>query len=199
MKVQYRIARTDDLDVLADLMELSSGGIIEFLLDGLFANTPRKEVIKLALGEPESTLYYENYLVAEIDGAVIGAANFYPAHEHGVPEIMRAFIPKERIEHLSSYVNSRVENSLYIHTLSVFPSHRFSAAGLGLFKCCEKIAAEMGCHCLSAHVWKDNLPVVSALKRGGFEEVEEIDVQPHELLPHTGGMVLMRGQELKER
>ena len=198
MKIDYRIARAEDIDSITDYMEMASGGITEFLLKDLISNFSPKDLIKLALNDENTPYYYANVIVAEVNNKIVGATNFYPADQHGVPDIMLSFIPTDRIEILAPFLNSRVDNSLYIHTLAVHPDYRQTAIAMDLCKCCEAIALESGYEYISAHVWTDNAPVVTALKIAGFTVVEEIDIKPHPLLPHNNGMVLMKSQNLNE-
>jgi ribosomal protein S18 acetylase RimI-like enzyme len=199
MEMTYRIARADDLKVLTKLVDLAAGGIMDFLLQGVFGKNSAKKVFELALVDEESSLFYENFVLAEISDQVIGAANFYPSEQHRVSQMMEAYIPKDRIDHLFNYLNSRVDDSLYIHTLSVLPEYRKTLAAPEIFTYCEKLARSMNFNCLSAHVWRDNTPVYIALKHAGFEVVAEINIKPHRLLPHEGGMLLMRGQQLTQK
>lgn len=198
MNINYRIAQADDIDSITDYMEMASGGITEFLLKDLISNVSPKELIKLALNDDNTPYYYTNVIVAEVDNKIVGATNFYPADQHGVPDIMLSFIPKDRIETLEPFLNSHVDNSLYIHTLAVHPDYRQTAIAMDLCKCCEAIALEAGYEYISAHVWADNTPVVYALKIAGFSVVEQIDIKPHPLLPHNNGMLLLKSQNLNE-
>lgn len=196
MTISYRYATADDVDKIAELTVIAAGGISEFMLDGLFPKTSAQELLKLAILNEKNPMYYANTLVAEQEGGVIAATNFYPAKEHGVPALMKAFIPPERINHMKNFYESRVDNSLYVHTMSVLPEYRHTSAAMDLMKALKKIAFEKKLKFLSAHVWADNKPVVMALKLAQFEVIENIAVARHELLPHDGGMLLMKSQEL---
>ncbi len=193
-----RLANPDDLTDLVEMVEIASGGIVDFLLDGLVCDESQIELLMSSFLDPESNMFYENFIIAEEDGKTVGSANYYPFNQHGVIEAAKAFIPEERLVHLGGYLNSVVEDSLYIHTMAVLEQERYKSAAIALYFYCQEIAKELGFNYLSAHVWKGNKKVVTTLRSLGFEIIEEVDIEDHELFQYKGGMYLFRSKKLEE-
>jgi ribosomal protein S18 acetylase RimI-like enzyme len=197
MTITYRQANADDADIIAELTVMTAGGISDYMLNNLFPNTSTEEMLKLAILDEDNAMCYDNTLIAEEDGKVVGATNYYPATDHVIPEIMRAFIPQERLDHMENFYGTRIEDSLYIHTLAVIPEYRNTPTALDLCHLLEDVAKEKGLKYLSAHVWADNKPVVTALTFAGFKVDRNVEVKRHELLPHDDGMLLMKSPEIQ--
>ena len=134
-------------------------------------------------------------MVAELNDKIIGAANYYPAELHCLPDIMRSHISKEKLDLILSYFNSKLDDSMYIHTLAVDPNYRHTSCAVILGKKIEIIAKQQKKKCLSAHVWQDNTPVLLGLKIAGFKKIQDIHIPYHAELPHKGGMALLKGPD----
>ncbi|MCH9643837.1 MAG: GNAT family N-acetyltransferase [Gammaproteobacteria bacterium] len=197
MSITYRQANADDADIIAELTVMTAGGISDFMLNDLFPDTTTEEMLKLAILDEDNPMCYNNTLLAVENDKIIGATNYYPASQHLVPEIMRAFIPQERLDHMKNFYETRIDDSLYIHTLAVLPEYRNTPAALDMCHLLEGIAKEKNLKYLSAHVWADNTPVVTALKFAGFQVDRNVEVKRHELLPHDDGMLLMKSPEIQ--
>ena len=197
MSITFRQATADDADIIAELTVMTAGGISDYMLNELFPNTTTEEMLKLAILDEDNPMCYNNTLIAEENGKVIAATNYYPSSQHVVPEIMKAFIPQERLDHMKNFYDTRIEDSLYIHTLAVLPEYRNTSAALDLCHLLEGVAKEKHLKYLSAHVWADNTPVVTALTFAGFKVDRKVEVKRHELLPHDDGMLLMKSPEIQ--
>lgn len=187
-----RFAGVDDIQHIVKFVEMASGGITEFLVEDLVGEMTSSDLIEMILNDEATPLYYENFLVAENNGKIIAAANFYSAEEHQLSEVMRTFVEEDKLKIIEPYLNSRVPNSMYIHTLSVDPSYRHIIVGFNLCGKIEKIAQEKGFKSLSAHVWRGNKLVLNALKLLGFKDVEYLSIPNHPLFEYEGGMVLLK-------
>lgn len=195
MSIVVRPAILSDVSAMIPLIKMASGGLSEFLLDDIVTDVPADFFIEMALTDENTTYYYPHLMVAESAQTIIGASNYYPAELHGLPDIMRSFITKEKLDILQPYFNSRVEQSLYINTLAILPEYRHTACGLILAKKIEQVAREKNRRCLSAHVWVGHTELHSAMKMAGYEEVEHLDIT-HPGLFYEGGMVLLKGPDL---
>lgn len=199
MSIIIRPARLCDIEVIAPYIQMASGGISEFLLTDLVPGMSVSDLIEMALTDENTTYYYQNFLVAECEKKIVAAGNYYPAEAHGLPDIMRSFIAREKLDVIQPYMRSSIKHSMYVNTLAVAPEYRNTFCGLLLAKGIERIAKERGMRCLSAHVWRDNTLVYNGLKMAGFEKVETIDIIEHPDLPHKGGMVLLKGPDFIPR
>ena len=196
MAIEYREARADDTNAIAELMEIAAGGLSDFLLTNLILGMNPRELVEAALTDENTPFHFSNIIVAEDAGNVVGAVNFYPANQHGVPDIMRSIVPAKRLAVFEPFYNSKVPDSFYIHALAVSPKYRQSSIAIDLFKFCKEMATTSGYEYMSAHVWADNTSVVNILKMAGFSEVERIHIKPHKLLPYKKGMVLLKSKPL---
>jgi len=187
-----RSARIDDIQHIVKFVEMASGGITHFLVEDLVEEMTSADLIEMILNDETTPLYYENFLVAEDDGKIVAASNFYSAEEHQLSEIMATFIAEEKLKVIEPYLNSRIPNSLYIHTLSVLPSYRHITVGFNLCRKIEKIAQEKSFGSLSAHVWNGNKLVLNALKLLGFVAIQHLNIPNHPLFEYEGGMVLLK-------
>ena len=195
MSITIRPAKLDDIEAIVPYIQMASGGITEFLLQNLVEGMSVSDLIEIALTDENTTYHYRHILLAEYEGSIIAASNFYPSEHHGVPEILRSYIPKEKLNHIAPYFTSTVDASLYIHTLAVAPEYRHTSCGVILGKAIEDIAKKQKKQCLSAHVWKDNTLVIQGLKMAGFKTAQRINIPYHPNLPHNGGMVLLKGPD----
>ena len=118
MSIIVRPAREDDIEFIVPFIKMASGGISEFLLTDAVKGVSVDELIEMALTDENTTYYYENILVAEYHQRIIGASNYYPAEQHCLPDIMRSFLSKEKLDIIQPYMNSHVNESMYVHTLA---------------------------------------------------------------------------------
>ena len=195
MSITIRQARLEDIEAIAPFVQIAGGGIAEYLLTDLIPGLSINETIEMALMDENTTYFYQHFLVAECKQTIIGASNYYPAEQHCLPDIMRSMISKDKLDRIEPYISSKVDHSMYIHTLAVAPAYRYTSCGLALGKKIEQIAKENHYQCLSAHDWRDNKPVYLGLKMAGFKEVQHIPIAEHPDLPYQGGMVLLKGPD----
>jgi ribosomal protein S18 acetylase RimI-like enzyme len=197
--IDYREARSDDIDAIAELMHLAAGGISDFLLSKLVLGLSVTKLIAIALRDDQANFHFSNILVAEMDGKVVGVVHFYPANEHAIPDVMRTFVPKKRLAVFEAFYASKVKDSFYIHAIAVHPKFRNFSIDTDLFKFCKDMAIASGYDYLSAHVWQGNKISLNNLKMAGFVEIEKIAIEPHKLLPYKKGMVLLKSRKLVAR
>ena len=191
MQIITRPAKLRDVDAIIPFIKMASGGLSEFLLGDIIADVSPDTFIEMALTDENTTYHYHYMMVAESDHKIIAAANYYPAELHGLPDIMRSFIAKEKLEIIQPYLDSRVDGSMYINTLAVDEAYQNTACGLILGKRIEQVAREKHHWCLSAHVWVENTVLYQNMLKSGFKEVEHVSVE-HPSLQYQGGMVLLR-------
>ena len=192
MNVSYRSGRTDDCPVLAKLVNIASEGVIDFLFHGLIPEMTPDQMVAHNLSSDSSHYSYKNAIVAEYKNDPIGVSLSYPSHFHQITEEMKYFLPEDRLEHFRSFYTSRIEDSLFLNALCVDDDFRRKGIGAELISLTKKKAKKFGFAALSLMVLADNKDAQRLYKRCGFEVEENVDLKPHELIPHEGGCLLMK-------
>jgi ribosomal protein S18 acetylase RimI-like enzyme len=192
MNISYRTGRKEDCPKLAELVYIASDGVVEFLFHDLIDGINPVQMVAHNLEKDMEYYTYKNTIVAEEGSHVIGLSFYYPAQYHVISDEMKSFFPADRIEHLKHILSGRVENSLYIDTLCVDESFRRNGIGGELISLTRRKAVEQGFDSLSLIALADNTSAHRLYFRCGFEIVSDIEMEPHELIPHEGGAYLMR-------
>ena len=105
---------------------------------------------------------------------------------------MKSFFPEDRLEHLSHFFSSRIENSWYLDAVCVGESHRRNGIGEKLILLTRDKAIENGYNTLSLIVFADNTLAIPVYKRTGFEIVQKFELKENEFIKHKGGCFLMK-------
>nr|WP_277348892.1 GNAT family N-acetyltransferase [Sneathiella limimaris] len=105
---------------------------------------------------------------------------------------MQMFVDQEKLDAVRSLYTKKIPRSFYIHALSVDDSVKGRGGGKALIDIAKEIAVDEGLDNLSLHVWRDNEPARILYQKTGFQEVEDIPMTRHDLLPHDGGMILLK-------
>lgn len=191
MTINYRAGVPDDAYQIAELLHVASGGMSDFLLHNVLPNCEILDLIALGVTDKSATISYTNTLVAENKDTILGILNYYPVHEHKIPDIMTSFIPADRIEHLAPFFNNVVPESMYLHALAVKEGRGAMSIGTMLILQVMDIAKKLGLARLSAHVWANNSRVLNVLLRKGFQVYDQILFPTHPLLPDRNEMYLL--------
>jgi ribosomal protein S18 acetylase RimI-like enzyme len=191
MDILYRIGKPEDSLKIAEGIERASGGIVEFLFHGLLGSYTPTEVMANSLQEKQGSDSYENAIVAEYQGNIIGVVYSYPAKFHGITDNTRSFFPTDRLAFLGEFYNSRVENSWFLDSIFVDEQFRGEGIGSNLIELTKQKAREQGYKQLSLMVMADNIVARRTYEKNNFRIVKHIDVQEHELIPHKGGIYLL--------
>jgi hypothetical protein len=197
MSITVRPASLSDVSDIVPFLKISSGGMSDFLLMHLIPNMSVDDLIEMALTDENTTYYYPQFIVAEENNRIVGAAHFYSSDRHGLPDLMRSMIPKDKLDRLAPYFSSSVPNSMYIHAMATAESHRRSLCGLLMGKKIETIAKIENKTCLSAHVWRENKLVYTGLQIAGFRAVESFLLPTEPPFIYHSPMVLMKGPEFR--
>ena len=192
MNITYRTGRKEDCPKLAELVYIASDGVVEFLFHDLIAGVSPIQMVTHNLEKDTGYYTYKNTFVAEDDSGVIGVSFYYPAQYHVISDEMRSFFPADRIEHLEHILSGRVDDSLYIDTLCVDENFRGNGIGQELISLTRQNAVDQGFDSLSLIALADNTDAHRLYFRCGFEIVSNVEMEPHELIPHEGGAYLMR-------
>jgi ribosomal protein S18 acetylase RimI-like enzyme len=192
MEISYRIGRKEDCAALADLVNIASEGVIEYLFHDLIPDMTPIQMVAHNLSNEDSYYSYKNAIVAEHNQTPIGVSLSYSSSFHQITEEMRNFLPEDRLEHFKSFYASRVENSLFLNALCVNDQFRGKGIGTQLISLTEKKARDDGFNAVSLIVLADNTDAQRLYARCGFKTVKAVELNSHDLIPHEGGCLLMK-------
>ena len=192
MGITYRDGRKEDCAMLAEFVSTAAGGVIDFLFHELIPGMTPLEIERKSLENADMPRSYENSIVAESGGRLVGAALSIPSSHHRITKDMQAFFPADRLAHMAHFFSTRVEDSLLLDALCVAEETRGQGVGTRLIALTRQKAVNEGFRLLSLVVFADNINARRLYGHCGFEVVEKIELNPHALIPHEGGCFLMR-------
>ncbi len=191
MDIVYRKGRLDDCYKIAKGIDLASGGIVEFLFHDLLKDRTAVQVMAESLANEEGYESYNNAIVAEYEGHIIGIVYSYPAKFHGISDETRKIFPSDRLELLADFFASRVEDSLFLDSIYVDETFRGQGVGSKLIKLTKQKAKENGYSKLSLMVMHENKVARQTYERNHFQIVKHINVNDHKLIRNKGGIYLL--------
>ncbi len=191
MSLKFRPAEKEDCTKLAELINIASSGIMEYLFHDLVPGTTLVQVVAHNLESEDSPYSYRSAVVAEEENDVIGIALSFPSSYHKIMNTMRNYFPADRLEHLRQFYASRIENSWLLDALCVIESHRRQGIGEKLISLTKEKAIENRCRTLSLITFADNDLAIPFYKRTGFEIVERVELRGNDFIKHEGGCLLM--------
>jgi len=192
MNIIYRNAEPEDCPKIAELIDLASGGIIGFLYHDLFPGLEPVEVLARGLEMGRYPYNYTTTMVAEVNGEIAGISHSYPSRYHLITDKIRESFPQDRVSHLEDFFGARIENSWFLESLGVFPVFQGKGIGSHLLEMTMEKARQEGYPSICLLVFADNRDAIRLYRKKGFEEVRKVKVDTHELIPHTGGCILMK-------
>ena len=105
---------------------------------------------------------------------------------------MRSFFPADRLEHLSAFYSSHVENTWFLDDLCVIESHRRRGIGEKLISLTKGKAVENGYNALSLIVFADNALAIPLYEHTGFKVVQKVELRGNDFIKHNDGCLLMK-------
>jgi ribosomal protein S18 acetylase RimI-like enzyme len=188
---RFRTATKEDRYELARLFRIASGGVADYMWSRLAPKYPGLTPLEIGarrFAREEGNFSYKNCVVAEQDGAVIGMLFTFPiedgqqADDEPADPILKPF---EELE---------IPGSFYICALALLPSFRGRGLGTKMLSIARKQARERGFGTLSLLVFEQNEGAVRLYERNGFEVAGRAPVVTHELIDHTGDVLLMASE-----
>lgn len=192
MTFKYRPAEKEDSAKLAELINIASDGVVEYLFHDLIPGMTPVQVVAHNLENDNYPHSYRSAVVAAEETDVIGMALSYPSSYHKITDEMRGFFPADRLENFSHFYSSRVENSWFLDALCVIEIHRRRGIGEKLISLTKEKAVENGYSALSLIVFADNALAIPVYKRTGFEIVQKVELRGNEFIKHKDGCLLMK-------
>ena len=177
---------------MAELINIASGGVVEFLFHDLMPELTPQQIIAHNLESDQGYYTYKNAIVAETEDRVVGVALSFPALFHEITPEMRQYFPKDRLDHLTKFYAARVDDSLLLNALCVDQKRRRNGIGGKLISLTKKKAKQSGFKIVSLIVFADNTEALSVYHRHGFEVFAPVQLNSDERIPHEGGCLLMK-------
>lgn len=192
MGIKYRPGAKRDSGKLAELINIASDGVVEYLFHDLVPGMTPTEVVAHSLENDNYPHSYKSAVVAAEGADLIGVALSYPSAYHKITDEMRGFLPGDRLAHFKHFFSSRIENSWYLDSLCVVESHRKRGVGERLISLTKEKAVESGYHALSLIVFAENTLAIPLYKRTGFEIVQKVELGKNKFIEYEGGCLLMK-------
>jgi ribosomal protein S18 acetylase RimI-like enzyme len=185
-----RPARKDDTANIAELFEISSDGVANYVWSTLQADYPGLPL--LAIGklryERENTAFsFQNCLIAEDQGEVCGMMHAYVVD--APKEATPATEPVDPV--LRPYGELEAPGTLYIAGLALRAGFRSRGIGKRLLEAARERARALGVREISLLCFAGNTGARRFYERAGFVVVDWRPVVPHPMIRHTGDVLLM--------
>ncbi len=180
-EVTIRSGRPQDSATIAQLYLIASDGLVEYVWS-LIAE-PGESAIEAGIrgyAREGDTFSYQNCILAELGGTVVGMA-------HGFP--MDADPPAELAEDpvLRPYMELQDHGSLYLSGIALFPDHRNRGIGSRLMAAIEDQARALALPRVSLICFERNESGMRFYRRLGFAEIDRRAIVPHPMLHVTDG------------
>jgi ribosomal protein S18 acetylase RimI-like enzyme len=185
---RFRTATREDRYELARLFRIASGGVADYMWSRLAPKYPGLTPLEIGarrFAREEGNFSYKNCVVAEQDGAVIGMLFTFPIEDGREADDG----PTDPI--LKPYEELEIPGSFYICALVLLPAFRGRGAGTKMLSIARKHAHQRGFGTISLLVFEQNGGAVRLYERNGFKVAGRAPVVPHELIDHTGDVLLM--------
>ncbi|BBP76592.1 GNAT family N-acetyltransferase [Pseudomonas gingeri NCPPB 3146 = LMG 5327] len=185
MTVTFRPALRTDAREIARLFQISSEGAADYI----WSRIAEEGESLLDVGERRYRregveFSYENCLMAEAGGQVIGMLHSYPMlHD---PDPAPATDPV-----LAPYADLEIPDTLYISSLALHEGWRNQGLGARFLALARQRCAALGLKGLSLIDYAMNSGACRFYTRHGFRIVGECQVVPHPLIRVTGAAYLM--------
>jgi len=187
----FRAATKEDRYELARLFRIASGGVADYMWSRLAPKYPGLTPLEIGArryAREEGNFSYKNCVVAEQDGAVIGMLFTFPIGDGREADDE----PADPI--LKPYEELEIVGSFYICALALFPGFRGRGVGTKMLSIAREQAHQRGFGTLSLLVFEQNEGALRLYERNGFEVAGRAQVAPHELIDHTGDVLLMASE-----
>ena len=183
-KPEFRPARKEDCYEIAQLYQISSDGVADYIWSQLAEDGEDLLRVGEARYQREDTNFsYQNCTIAEYEGKIAGMLVAYPMHVD----------PDEEVDDpvLKPYATLEEDESLYVCSVSLYPEYRGRGWGRELMTVAEQKAKELGLGKISLIVFDDNVPAKTLYEKLGYLEKARAQVYPHPMIVHEGVALLL--------
>jgi ribosomal protein S18 acetylase RimI-like enzyme len=186
-----RPARKDESRLIAELFEISSDGVANYVWSTLQSTYPGLPLLEIGRRryEREGTAFsYQNCLMAEEQGRVLGML-----HAYVVEAAKEAESEPEPVDPvLRPYSELEAPGTLYIAAIAVWPDCRGRGVGTRLLEAARERAQGLRLRELSLLCFAGNTGARRLYDRAGFVVVDWRPVVPHATIRYTGDVLLMQ-------
>lgn len=188
-----RPARVADAGAIARMFLVSSDGLAAYIWGLLAApGEALEEVGTRRYARSGVAFSFENALVAEEDGAVIGMA-----HAFAIAAGPRDAPTEEPDPVLRPYAELEAPGSLYLAGLAVEPGWRGQGLGARLMDATEARADALGLDRVSLICFEANEGAMRFYRRRGYAETDRRALVPHPTLRYASGDAVLMVKTLR--
>ena len=178
-ELRFRGAVKKDAEKAAELIHIAIDDIAE-KLTGQTKEENIRETLAHFFREENNRLSYQNTIVADILGEVVGIVITYPGEDASrLDEPILKRLRKKRRNEVIFFDKEADEGDFYIDTVCV--ADRFRGYGIGamLLKEAEKAAIQKGYLRLSLNVAQDNPVAKKLYEQNGYKDEKAIKINEH--------------------
>ena len=191
-KVTIRPARAEDSATIAQLFLISSDGLAEYIWSKVAepGESPLEAGARRYAREGVA-FSYQNCVLAEIDGAVIGMTHSFPmdADPEAAPEPDLVLRPYAELEDYGS---------LYLSGVAIFAPHRGRGIGTRLMAALDERARTLNRPRVSLLCFERNEEAMRLYRRLGFKELARRPAVPHPLLHYPDGDAVLLAKAVQD-
>lgn len=186
MTVTFRAAERTDAREIARLFQISSEGASDYIWSQLAA--PGQDLLDVGAtryARDGVDFSYQNCLIAEFHGEVVGMMHSYPMRHD--PEAEPVTDPV-----LAPYADMEIPDTLYISSLALHEDWRNQGLGKQFLVHALTRASQLGLNGLSLIDYAVNTGARRFYERHGFRIVDTCRIVPHPMIRVTGDAYLMQ-------
>lgn len=185
--ITIRQATREDCARIARLFMIASDGVAEYIWSRI--NAPDLSLLEIGIRRyaREGTAFsYQNCLVAEKNGSVVGMIHSFPMHKQddmdSTSEVDQVLAPYSALEDYGS---------LYVSAVAIFNEYRGLGIGTRLLAEARRRACALGLDRLSLICFEKNAKALRLYQRLGFHELRRRAIVPHPFLHYREGDALL--------
>jgi ribosomal protein S18 acetylase RimI-like enzyme len=180
-EVTIRPGKREDSATIAQLFLISSDGLAEYIWSKIAEpDETALEAGARRYAREGVAFSYQNCLLAEAGGTVVGMAHSFPMDADPAAEPQTDPV-------LRPYAELEDYGSLYLSGIALFTEHRRRGVGTKLMASVDDQARALDRPRVSLICFERNEGAMRLYRRLGFEELARRPVVPHSLLHHAGG------------
>lgn len=194
MNIEYRAARQSECLKLAEYINETAGGLLDFLYHGLIPGRETIDLLAEFLADGDRYDSYTSITVAEYQGEVIGLVSSYPARYHGVDREMEEFFPKARLDLVRGFFDTKVDDSYYLSAIYVNDQFRGRGIGSKLISLTKDKAKANGYNELTLLVLETNDVAIEVYRKNGFKKIKHAKLGKNDFMSNTEGVFLLSSE-----
>jgi ribosomal protein S18 acetylase RimI-like enzyme len=180
-EVTIRRGKREDSATIAQLFLISSDGLAEYIWSKIAEpDETALEAGARRYAREGVAFSYQNCVLAEVDGTVVGMA-------HGFPMDVGLAAEPQTDPVLRPYAELEDYGSLYLSGIALFAEHRNRGIGTKLMASVDDRARALGRPRVSLICFERNEGAMRLYRRLNFEELARRAVVPHPLLHYSDG------------